>query len=131
MKPTILLILMGIFYVNAQVEDCTILSKYVESYNLNYSSEEYESNEDGQWLEVYHTFRLDYIILETEDIELKVFWNHLSELSDENSDCYETEDGDIACFYYDSQELFVYSDYNKNIDEYDLLEIYSKTSLVE
>jgi len=131
MKQTILLILMSIFYVNAQVEDCTILSKYAETYNLHYSSGDYESNEDGEWFDVYLTFRDDYIIVEAADMELKIFWNHLSEFSDENSDCYETEDGDIACFFYDTQELFVYTDYNENIGEYDLLEVYSKTSVVE
>ena len=131
MKKFILLILMGIVYTNAQVEDITLLSKYYETYTFKSLSGDYESNEDGDWFNCYYTFRLDYILAEAGGEEHKVFWQHLPELSGETYDVYDCEDGSVAVFHYDTQELYRYSDWNENTEEYNYLEIWSKTSVVE
>ena len=131
MKNLILFFIVAVFTIDAQVEDITLLSKYYETYTFNSLSGEYEPNEDGEWFNCYHTFRLDYIFAEAGDEEIKVFWEHLPEFSGDTYDTYDVEDGSMAVFHYDLQELYRYSDWNKNTEEYNYLEIWSKTSVVE
>ena len=134
MKKIILLVLTSVFYINAQVENGTILSKYVESYTLDYSSDEYKSNEDGEWIDINFNTNLDYVLVEI-NVEgydsRKVWWEHSAESSDENFDFYTTEDGELIEFDYENQLISWYYDYNEKFDRYESLDMMSKLEVIE
>jgi len=127
-------LLMCVFYTHAQVESLPVLSKYFESYTLDYTSDEYQSNEDGQWIDIYFTPYTDYILIEidAEGFEKeKLWWEYLPESSDDISDSYRTEDGELIVFDYEDQVLLWYYDYNEKFDRYESLDIVSKIEILE
>ena len=134
MKKIILLVLTGVFYINAQVDSGTILSKYFESFTLDYSSDEYNSNGDGEWLDVNFNTNLDYILVEIDaegyDVR-KVWWEYSAETSDENFDFYNTEDGELIEFDYKNQLISWYYDYNEKFDRYESLDMMSKLEVIK
>tara|TARA_B100000902_G_scaffold382438_1_gene420099 strand:+ start:509 stop:907 length:399 start_codon:yes stop_codon:yes gene_type:complete len=132
MKKIILFVLTGVFYINAQVDNSTISSKYFESFTLDYSSDEYQSNEDGEWLDISFITNLDYVLVEIKGYdERKVWWEHSAETSDENFDFYTTEDGELIEFDYENQLILWYHGYNETFDRYENLDMMSKLEVIE
>jgi len=132
MKKIILFFLTGVFYINAQVDNSTISSKYFESFTLDYSSDEYQSNEDGEWLDISFITNLDYVLVEIKGYdERKVWWEHSAETSDENFDFYTTEDGELIEFDYENQLILWYHGYNETFDRYENLDMMSKLEVIE
>jgi len=132
MEKIILFVLTSVFYINAQVDNSTISSKYFESFTLDYSSDEYQSNEDGEWLDISFITNLDYVLVEIKGYdERKVWWEHSAETSDENFDFYTTEDGELIEFDYENQLILWYHGYNETFDRYENLDMMSKLEVIE
>ena len=61
----------------------------------------------------------------------KLWWEHLPDSSDEISDSYRTEDGELIVFDYDGQIVLWYYDYNEKFDRYESLDMVSKIEVLE
>ena len=135
MKKTILcfLLLALLSCVNAQVDAEKILSKTFETFTLDNTTEEYVSDDDdGAYaVDVYIMPSETSFSIKMEGMDETIRWQYLEDVSDENSDYYETEEGELLVFDYENQLIWWYYDYNATTDFYESLNLMSDLEVFE
>tara|TARA_Y100001934_G_C12345789_1_gene772711 strand:+ start:335 stop:739 length:405 start_codon:yes stop_codon:yes gene_type:complete len=113
--------------------DNYIKGQYVEFYTWNEGEKNYLSKDMGSWLEVRIDPFKDYYLVEVDnDGEVdKIWWEHVDEEFDFDSDSYYTKDGRKILFNYDAQEIYFYSDFSDEKDRYLDLMIITKIETFE
>ena len=111
----------------SQVEDGTIISRYMEVYEYNTYSNKFEK-EDSGWINSMLDFNKDYYMIIVEDGDpSKVYWEFYERDAD-GQDIYYTETERKFIFNYDSQEIRFYSDYSDYEKIYTKIIVLSKIS---
>jgi hypothetical protein len=125
-----LLIITGLLIATlsySQVEDGTIISRYMEIYEYNTYSNKFEK-EDSGWVNSMLDFNKDYYMIIVEDGDpSKVYWEFYERDAD-GQDIYYTETERKFIFNYDSQEIRFYSDYSDYEKIYTKIIVLSKIS---
>ena len=95
----------------SQVEEGTIISRYMEVYKYNTYTDKFEKS-SGDWINTMIDFNKDYYMIIFEGGEpSKVYWE-FSERDEDGQDIYYTETERKFIINYDEQEIRFYSDYN-------------------
>ena len=125
-----LLIITGLLIATlsySQVEDGTIISRYMEIYEYNTYSNKFDK-EDSGWVNSMLDFNKDYYMIIVEDGDpSKVYWEFYERDAD-GQDIYYTETERKFIFNYDSQEIRFYSDYSDYEKIYTKIIVLSKIS---
>ena len=111
----------------SQVDDGTIVSRYMELYKYNTYTDKFEKSSED-WVNTMIDFHKDYYRIIIEDGEVsKVYWE-FSKRDEDGQDIYYTETEQKFIINYDEQEIRFYSDYNENEEIYTQIIILSKIS---
>ena len=111
----------------SQVDDGTIVSRYMELYKYNTYTDKFEKSSED-WVNTMIDFQKDYYRIIIEDGEVsKVYWE-FSERDEDGQDIYYTETEQKFIINYDEQEIRFYSDYNEYEEIYTQIIILSKIS---
>ena len=111
----------------SQVEEGTIISRYMELYKYNTYTDKFEkSNED--WVNTMLDFHEDYYRIIVGDGEVSTVYWEFSERDEDGQDIYYTESERKFIINYDEQEVRFYSDYNEYEEIYTQIIILSKIS---
>ena len=111
----------------SQVDDGTIVSRYMELYKFNTYTDKFEKSSED-WVNTMIDFHKDYYRIIIEDGEVsKVYWE-FSERDEDGQDIYFTETKQKFIINYDEQEIRFYSDYNEYEEIYTQIIILSKIS---
>ena len=125
-----ILIILGIFISTlsfSQVENQTIISRYMELYEYNSYSGEFDIVEES-WVETVMEFHDDYYIVSIDGGDpSRVYWEFV-ESDEDGDDIYSTEDGFQFIFNYDDQEIYFSSEYDEDIELYTEIIVLSKIS---
>ena len=125
-----ILIVLGIFISTlsfSQVQNQTIISRYMEIYEYNSYSNDFEKK-DGQWTESVMEFHEDYYDISIDGSDFaRVYWE-FEERDEDLGDIYYTQDELKFIFNYDEQKIYFYSEYDEDIELYTEIIILSKIS---
>jgi len=111
----------------SQVDDGTIISRYMEVYKYNTYTDKFEKS-SGDWINTMIDFNKDYYMIIFEGGEpSKVYWE-FSERDEDGQDIYYTETERKFIINYDEQEIRFYSDYSESEDIYTQIIVLSKIS---
>ena len=128
-------VLMSVVSMNAQIEQCEIIGRYVDLYEWDDDRETY-LNKGSFWANTSLILRYDYYIVEFTDTEKgpsKIWWEFdkkLTDKSDEDVEVYFTRDGRKVIFRYERQDITFFSSWSDVYNRYLKCTVVSKTSKV-
>ncbi|MBT4477935.1 MAG: hypothetical protein HOA49_00470 [Flavobacteriales bacterium] len=125
-----ILIILGIFISTlsfSQVDNQTIVARYMEFYEYNSYSNEFEEI-SAQWVETIMDFDDDYYDISIDGSDFnRVYWE-FEERDKDLGDIYYTQDELKFIFNYDEQKIYFYSEYDDGIELYTEIIVLSKIS---
>ncbi len=124
-----ILLVLGILLsqiANSQVENGTLTIRFAETYEYNSNTGEHNLISED-WTNLKFYFHEDYyLIYDDKSDPVQVFWQH-SETNDISSS-YVLEDSRVFIFYYESQELLFFWNWNEDINLHENYVVWGKTS---
>tara|TARA_B100000902_G_C27083037_1_gene799895 strand:- start:24 stop:425 length:402 start_codon:yes stop_codon:yes gene_type:complete len=133
MKKALLIIVLIIFpsYIFSQEGVLEIMSKQFESFTLDYSLDEYQSNEDLEFVKVYFKFTEEHISVTLDGETQKIICSWSEEASDDITDVFKTENNEMIVLDYEEEIIIWYRDYNDNFVRFDSMAIFSELEPVD
>ena len=114
----------------SQVRNQTIISRYMELWELNSYSDKFEKTAED-WTRTEMQFHDDYYFISIDNGDIgKVYWE-FDRRTEDGQDIYYTETGYKFLFDYDEQKIYFWSEYSDYKEIYTKVLILSKISSEE